>query len=165
MQRRAALLAVTALTVVPGLAFGQGLALGERRGIAAYQSEQWPGIEAAIQRAAGFPVPITVEWEQIARPGQAARYAAPDYYGHTIFDPLVAALTSITRDAMGRDALRAKLTRILIRYDERTRPLTNYPNGLTFEGGVLSINWEPGVNVGDRQPRERALVALLERNL
>jgi len=162
MQRRTAIVALAGL---PGLAAAQGLALAERRGIAAFQAEQWPGLEAAIQRAAGFPVPVTVEWEQIARPGQASRYGTPEYFGHTIFDPLVAALTSITRDAMGRDALRAKLTRILIRYDERTRPLSNYPNGLAFENGVLSINWEPGVNVQDRQPRVQALVALLERNL
>jgi len=89
----------------------------------------------------------------------------PEYFGHTIFDPLVAALANITRDAMGREALRAKLSRVVVRHDPQTAPVSNYPNGLTFEDGVLSINWTPGVNTGDQRQRTEALVKLLERNL
>jgi hypothetical protein len=156
---------VGALAFLPTSVLAQGLGLAERRAIAAFQADRWPTIEAAIHRAAGFAVPVQVEWTQIAIPGQAERYNRPDYFGNTIFDPLVAALTDITKDAMGKDALRAKLTRILIRFDRDSAPLSNYPNGLAFENGVLSINWEPGVNINDQGPRTAALIGLLERNL
>lgn len=88
-----------------------------------------------------------------------------EYFGHTIFDPLIAALTDITRDAMGRDALRSKLNRIVIRLDPQTAPISNYPNGLGFENGELNIDWTPAVNTLDLRERTQALVSLLERNL
>jgi hypothetical protein len=162
MLRRAFVAAFATLSTA---AVAQGLGLAERRALAAFQADRWPAIEASIHRAAGFPVPIQVEWEQIALPGQADRYGRPEYYGNTIFDPLIAALTDVTKDAMGKDALRAKLTRIVVRYDRATAPLSNYPNGVAFADGVLSINWEPGVNIHDQRPRTAALVSLLERNL
>ena len=141
------------------------IGLAERRAIAAYRADTYPAIERGIHEAAGFPVPVEVEWDQITLPGDAAHYARDDYFGKTIFEPLTAALRSITADAMGRDALRAKLGRIRVRFDERTAPASNYPNGLSFEGGTLGINWRPYANTGDLRDRTQAITRLLERNL
>jgi hypothetical protein len=141
------------------------LGLAERRALAAYKSEKWPAVLETIRQAAGFEVPVEVRWDELALPGQADRYQTREYLGLPIFEPLVAALTDITRDDMGKEALRAKLARIVVRYDPPTGSIANYPNGLTFEGGVLDINWMPGVNPEDEAQRKAALVDLLERNL
>jgi len=157
---------VAVLTLAPAAGRAQGtLGLAERRAIAAYRQEQYPAIEQGIQQAAGFAVPVEVEWDQITLPGDAAYYARDDYFGKTIFEPLTAALRSITADAMGRDALRAKLQRIHVRFDEKTAPASNYPNGLAFRDGVLDINWRPYSNTADLQDRTQAITQLLERSL
>ena len=162
----ALVLAIAPLAIASGTLRAQpAIGLAERRAIAAYRQEKWPAIEQGIQQAAGFPVPVEVEWDQLTLPGDAAHYARDDYFGKTIFEPLTAALRSITADAMGRDALRAKLQRVRVRFDERTAPASNYPNGLSFEGGTLGINWRPYANTADLQERTQAITQLLERNL
>ena len=156
-------LAVALLAPAPAVFAQVGLA--ERRAIAAYKQDKWPPIEAAIRKAAGFEVPVDVEWDQLTIPGDAGHYADDEYYGKTIFQPLVVALNSITADQMGRDALKAKLQRIHVRFDDKTAPASNYPNGLTFTGGVLDINWRPYSNTADVADRTKALTQLLEKNL
>ena len=155
---------LAALLLLPAtLSHAQGLA--ERRAIAAYRQEKWPPIEQGIRKAAGFDVPIDVEWDQLTIPGDAGHYAEDEYYGKTIFQPLTEALTSITADQMGRDALKAKLQRIHVRFDEKTAPASNYPNGLSFTNGMLDINWRPFSNTADVKDRTKALTEIMEKNL
>lgn len=166
ITRRVTFGLAAALPLAPVLAQAQAqIGLAERRAMAAYRQDRWPGIEQAIHQAAGFAVPVDVEWDQLALPGHAGHYAEDEFLGTTIFEPLTAALRGITADQIGRDALRAKLRRIHVRYDERTAPPSNYPNGLTFQDGVLAINWRPFANTLDIQPRTQALTQVLERNL
>ena len=142
-----------------------GLALADRRSLSAFLAERWPQILAAIREAAGFEVPVEVRWDQIARPGHGDRYGKSEYFSDPIFEPLIAALRDVARDEMGREALRTTLTRIVIRHDPATAPIMDFPEGLAFEGGVLSINWTPGEHPDERAPRVAALVSLLERSL
>ena len=165
MQRRHLLGLVTAMLLPSTMALAQQLGLAERRAIAGYKQDKWPAIEQAIHKAAGFDVPVEVEWDQLAIPGDASRYADDEYFGKTIFQPLTAALTSITADQMGRDALKAKLQRIHVRFDEKTAPVSNYPNGVSFQGGVLEINWRPFSNTNDVDDRTKALTQVMEKNL
>jgi len=166
IARRTAFTTLAALSLAPAAGGAQGtIGLAERRAIAAYRQESYPAIERGIQEAAGFPVPVEVEWDQLTLPGDAAYYARDDYFGKTIFEPLTAGLKSITADAMGRDALRAKLQRIRVSFDEKTAPASNYPNGLLFRDGTLDINWRPYANTGDLRERTQAITQILERNL
>ena len=164
MRRRNALGLALVLLAPSSAVFAQA-GLAERRAIAAYRQDKWPPIEAAIRKAAGFDVPVDVEWDQLTIPGDASHYADDEYYGKTIFQPLVAALNGITTDQMGRDALKAKLQRIHVRYDEKTAPASNYANGLSFQNGTLDINWRPYANTADVADRTKALTQILEKNL
>ncbi|RYF09753.1 MAG: hypothetical protein EOO77_23065 [Oxalobacteraceae bacterium] len=164
MQRRK-LFGLAALLLLPSSMVMAELGLADRRAIAAYRQDKWPALEQAIRKAAGFDVPIEVEWDQLALPGDGAYYGNDDYFGKTIFEPLTAALTSITSDTMGRDALKAKLQRIHVRFDEKTAPASNYPNGLGFQNGVLDINWRPFSNTADGADRTKALTEIMEKNL
>ena len=164
-MRRRNMLGLVVILLAPSSAVFAQVGLAERRAIAAYRQEKWPPIEAAIRKSAGFDVPIDVEWDQLTIPGDAAYYANDEYYGKTIFQPLVAALNSITADKIGRDALKAKLQRIHVRFDEKTAPASNYPNGLSFTDGVLDINWRPFANTADVEDRTKALTQIMEKNL
>ncbi len=166
LSRRILLANTIVLAMAPGLAQAQAqISLADRRAIAAYRQEKWPAIEKAIHDAAGFDVSIEVEWDRLTIAGDANNYANDDYFGKTIFEPLTMALRDVTKDQMGRDALKQKLKRISISYDEATAPGSNYPDGLKFESGGLSINWQPFSNASDVKPRSDALIALLEKNL
>lgn len=162
----AALLALPLLAPPLSRALAQdGIGLGERRAIAAYRQDRYPALEKAIQDAAGFPVPVEVAWDQLTIPGDAKYYADDGYYGKTIFEPLAAGLGEVGKDQMGRDALKQKLKTVRVRFDEKTAPASNYPNGLKFEGGVLDVNWRPYSNVADFKERVAAVVAVLEKGL
>lgn len=164
-MRRRTIIGLAAALAMSSPAVLAQVGLAERRAIAAYKQDKWPPIEAGIRKAAGFDVPVDVEWDQLTLPGDASHYADDEYYGKTIFEPLTAALTSITRDQMGRDALKTKLQRIHVRLDDKTAPASNYPNGLSFKDGVLDINWRPYSNTADVAERTKALAELLEKNL
>ncbi|GJE73276.1 hypothetical protein [Methylorubrum podarium] len=165
ISRRNALAAAALLLCAPAARAEPTVGLAERRAIAAYRESRYPAQEKGIQEAAGFPVPVEVAWDQLTIAGDAKYYADPGYFEKTIFEPLAAGLKDVTRDQMGRDALREKLKSIRIRYDEKTAPASNYPNGLKFEGGVLDVNWRPYANVADFKDRVEAVVKVLEKGL
>lgn len=165
ISRRHALAAVATLLCASAAWAEPPLGLAERRAIAAYRESRYPAQEKAIQEAASFPVPVEVAWDQITLPGDAKYYADEGYFEKTIFEPIAAGLKEVGKDKMGREALQAKLKSIRIRFDEKTAPASNYPNGLKFDGGVLDVNWRPFSNVADFKDRVAAVVQVLEKNL
>ncbi|MEH3147714.1 MAG: hypothetical protein PGN34_20755 [Methylobacterium frigidaeris] len=165
LSRRHALAAAALLLGLPAARAEPTVGLAERRAITAYRQDRYPALEKAIQDAAGFPVPVEVAWDQLTIPGDAKHYSDDGYFGKTIFEPLAAGLKEVGKDQMGRDALRQKLKSIRVRFDEKTAPASNYPNGLKFDGGVLDVNWRPFSNVADFKDRVEAVVGVLEKNL
>ena len=167
ISRRHALAAALALSVLsaPSAMAEPTIGLAERRAIAAYRQDRYPAQEKAIQEAAGFAVPVEVAWDDLTIPGDAKYYSDPGYFEKTIFEPIAAGLKEVAKDKMGRDALAAKLKAIRIRFDEKTAPASNYPNGLKFDGGTFDVNWRPFSNVADTKDRVEAVVKVLEKNL
>lgn len=47
------------------------MGLAERRAIKDFQDNHLPKLQAEIHKAAGFPVPIEVTWDQLATEGQS----------------------------------------------------------------------------------------------
>ncbi|GLS42980.1 hypothetical protein [Methylobacterium brachythecii] len=162
ISRRTLLGAAAVLATISAASAEGGLA--ERRAITAYQQEKYPALLKAIQDAAGFAVPVEVNWDQLAVSGDAKYYADDGYFGKTIFEPLAAGLKEVGKDDMGRQALKAKLKSIRVRYDEKTSS-SNYLGSLKFDGGVLDVNWRPFANTQDFKPRVDAVVQMLEKNL
>jgi hypothetical protein len=145
----------------------QELGLPERRALKEYQEKQFPEIQKAVKTAAGFDVPLDVKWEQIAKPGDAEKYKDNVYWGFTIFQPLSLALNAVASDQMGKTALKAKLKKIVVMYDKATAPISNFPNGLKWDAGVLTINFTPNENGREDYLKERAdaIRKLLESKL
>lgn len=163
---RRALLAAALLPALARPAAAQaGLGLAERRAIAAYREQIFPGLLTQMRAATGTDLDVDVAWDRIAKPGEAAAYGEPGYWTNIYFTPLITALKSVTADQIGRDALKAKLRRIAVTCDEATAPASNYPNGLRFADGTLTINWRPYTNTDAVAERAAALQKVLEDNL
>ena len=141
------------------------LALSERRALKEYQEKKLPDLQRNINAAAKFDVPMEIQWGAIARKDQGASYMEDDYFTNVFFVPLANALKQITGDAMGAEALKAKLKKVVITYDEATAPAANYPNGVKFEDGTLTINFAPFTNPADVEPRTKAIASGLEAKL
>jgi hypothetical protein len=136
------------------------MGLLEQRAVKAFREYVYPRLEKEIQRCAGFDVPIEVDWHALAERGTAHLY--PGHFTNVYFLPLIYALGQITIDDLGCDALRQKLTRIVV-----TNSSGNFQStGMAmFDDGVLTIDHVPHSNVNDIGPRVLALVQLLEANL
>ena len=136
------------------------MGLGERRAAAAFAQERFPAVTSRIAAAAGFAVPVEVDWNSLAAEGLAHLYETswPAVY----FEPLIAALSDIARDAMGRDALRAGLRRIVVQNRGEIRSAADWAR---FEGGVLVLDHEPATNIHLGEDRAATLVKALERGL
>lgn len=141
------------------------LGLPERRALKQYQDTKLPELQKAINAAAKFELPLEVQWGALAQKDQGASYLQDDYFTNIYFVPLANALKQVTADAMGAEALKAKLKRVVITYDPATAPASNYPNGVSFENGTLKINFAPFSNAADTQERTKAIAAGLEAKL
>ncbi len=142
-----------------------GLALPERRGIKQYQDTKFPEEQQNIKAAAGFDLPLEVKWEAIAKPGMGDRYLEDDFWTNVYFTPLTTALKQVASDAMGAKALKDKLKKVVITFDKDTAPASNYANGLSFDNGTLTINFEPFTNSSDTDARAKAIKEVLEAKL
>ncbi len=169
-----ALIASATLIMSPTSSQGENdapqLDLAQRRAIKQYQEGAFAAHEAAIKAATKDDLTLLVDWEKIALPGEADVYNEEAYWDQIYFQPLIVALQQVGSDEMGKEALKDKLAKIHITYDEATAPAGNYMNGVSFEGGVLKINFRPYSNAGgpestDFKSRVQAFVETLEKGL
>ena len=136
------------------------MGLKENRFTKTFQEEQFPQLMAQIIEAAGFNVPLNIEWETLFEDRFMHLYN--DSYPKIYFLPLIDALKSITADDMGKEALAESLKEIRI---TNTKDHHNPKNGFTFSDGVLTIDHSPIINADHVEERTTVLSELLENNL
>lgn len=136
------------------------MGLPERRAAAAFQQANYPAIKSRIDAAAGFPVPVEVDWDSLALDGMSHVYEGS--WTAVYFEPLIAALADIARDSMGRDALRAALRQVVIRNHDGNYAVAAWAR---FEDGVLTLDPEPTTNIHLAEERTHALIGVLEERL
>jgi hypothetical protein len=136
------------------------MGLAERRAAKEFRDNRYPSLEASIRSAAGFEVPIDIDWDSLAKDDYASSY--DEFWPKVYFEPLINALQSITRDELGREALAGGLARIVIRNTSG-----NYSPGsaITFESKILAIDHDPASNVDDVKDRTDYLIRTLEKAL
>ena len=154
---------VIALACFAPTCAAQGLA--ERRAIKSYEDGTFKDLHQQITAAAGFEVPVNVEWEKIALPGQSENYSQDGFWTNIYFKPLIEALKEVTKDDMGKTALKEKLKEITVTFDEETAPSSNYAKGITFDGGKLTVNFKPWSNADDIEQRKTAMQKMIEEKL
>ena len=135
------------------------MGLAERRATNDFQAHQYPQLAETIHEIAGFAVPIEVAWEEIAAEGQSDQYK--DAWTEIFFKPVIEALRQVTRDQMGKDAVKAGLKKIQLR---NSKGAYSPASAISFDGGILVIDHELS-NAGDTQDRIKYLVESLEKKL
>ncbi len=155
--------AMLSISVLPTTS--QDLALPERRALSQFQEARLPKLVGEIHAAAGFEVPVEIRWAEVAVRGEGQYYNDDEYWVAIFFKPLTDALKAVGTDKMGKDALKSKLKGIVYRYEEATAPASNYPTGVTFQNGILTVNFRPRAGVSDVEPRAKAIQSALESGL
>jgi hypothetical protein len=136
------------------------MTLAERRIVNEFQTGQFPALKTRVEEAVGFPVPVEVQWDTLAVPGESRLYA--ECWPSVYFEPLIAGLAVVCRDDMGRDAVRGAVKKIVI---QNAKGCVYGDCWATLAGGVLTLDHEPLTNSSAVEERKNGLVAVLESNL
>lgn len=135
------------------------MGLAERRATEEFKSKRLPELTAHIETIVGRPVPIDVEWNQLAYQGNDIPYH--EVWTKLFFTPVIDALRRIGRDPLGREALSAGVKRIaFLNCKHAYSPAA----AITFVEGVIEIDHDY-YNVDDVGPRTEHLVTLIESAL
>jgi hypothetical protein len=135
------------------------MGLAERRGVERFKNDDYPGWKSRIDEAAGFEVPVEVDWEELAVADYAESYA--EFFPKVYFQPLVDALSSVAADDLGKNALREGLAKIVIRNFGEFYSAS----GISFAGSVLTFDHKPHTNIEYGEERAKGLQRALESRL
>ncbi len=136
------------------------MGLAERRAAKEFETNQFPALKAKVVAAAGYDVPMEIDWESLSAPEYAHLYA--EAWPKVYFETLAQGFSNITVDQMGKDALKAALKKIIIK---NTDSHYSAPGCYKFENGVLTFDHQPCSNVDDIKDRARELQKMLEAKL
>jgi len=103
---------------------------------------------------------MEVDWESLTTADQSHLYG--ECWPKVYFQPQVEAFKSICADAMGKDALKAALKKIVI---VNKGEIYYGDRWAKFDGGVLTLDHQPCTNVDNIQERTDGLRTLLEKAL
>ena len=136
------------------------MGLRERRVQKDFVENNYPQLAAEVQQAAGFPVEIEVDWKSLCEPEREHLYveAWPKVY----FKPLAEALSAISADEMGAEALQESLSKIVI---QNQRDNSNGHYWAEFNEGVLTLDHKPMTNTEQVTNRTNSVRTLLENSL
>ncbi|MFP2903916.1 hypothetical protein ACLESD_02345 [Pyxidicoccus sp. 3LFB2] len=136
------------------------MGLAERRAAKQYEDTVYPKLKQQVDAAAHFEVPLDVNWQSLAIEERAHMYE--ECFTKVYFTPLIEAFQAICVDDMGREALKEKLKRVVIR---NTADNSYAGNMVTFEAGVLTLDHKPTTNIDDVKDRKDAIQKTLEAAL
>ena len=136
------------------------MGLAERRVVLDFETNALPALKTRIEEAAGAAVPVEIQWDGLCPNGESHLFI--ECWSAIYFEPLIAALKTVGRDAMGKEALKAGLKKIVVQNTKGNY----YADGLAaLENGSLTLDHEPLTNAGDVDARTAALVNVLEAGL
>lgn len=136
------------------------MGLAERRAAKEFETNRYPAVKKDIDAAAKFDVPVEVKWDSLAVAEYAHMYE--EAWLKVYFRPLIDALKAITVDAMGSDALKASLKRIVI---QNMKDNSSSSYWAIFTDGTLTLDHAPVSNVDYIEDRKTQLQKVLEEKL
>jgi hypothetical protein len=135
------------------------MGLAERRASKEFQDKHFPELKNEIHKTAGFPVPIEVNWDQLATEGQMDLYK--EAWTEIYFKPVIDAFRLIGRDEMGKEALKGGVKKVEFRNSSGS---FSPHSAITFVNGAIVIDHALS-NVGDTKDRTQYLVEIVEKGL
>ncbi|MBN1646814.1 MAG: hypothetical protein JW874_02160 [Spirochaetales bacterium] len=121
-----------------------------------FRDRNYPGLNAEIVAAAGFHVPVEVDWESLAAKGWAHIYESA--FPRVYFLPLVRALKKYNAETSDQNKLQRVLNKIRIKNSGKYFSST----GISLDKGVLVIDHQPQANIDiGASEREECILQLL----
>jgi hypothetical protein len=139
------------------------MGLAERRAIKDIQDNHLPQWQSQINEAAGFTVPLEIDWDSLAIDDETHLYA--ECWPQVYVDPTVAALASVARDDLGKEALSAGLKKITVKHNADISSASPGLGFATFADGVLALEHAAHTNVSNIDERTVGITAILEKAL
>lgn len=136
------------------------MGLAERRATKEFQEKALPALRAELDKLAGKAVELDIHWEQLAKEDGAANY--DEWWRKVYFQPVISALKSIARDAIGQEAIKEGFKKIVFC---NTRGAYSADSAISFTSGELTIDHDPGTNVDYVDERTAHIVKIVERAL
>jgi hypothetical protein len=136
------------------------MGLAERRAAKDFQDNYLPQLQAQIDQAAKMPVCLEIDWQSLMPEDQA--HILVECWQKVYFEPLIAAFSSITRDELGTETLRAGLKKVVIKNSAGNYYGDRWAN---FADGILTLDHLPTSNIGDVYDRTNGLIKVLEKGL
>ena len=139
------------------------MGLAERRAAKEFETNVFPGLKAEVVKAAGFEMPMEIDWESLQKTD-----TSPDYYRESwtkvYFEPMVEAFKAICVDDMGKEALKGSLKKIVI---HNKHDIYYGDRWASFDkaSGTLTLDHQPTTNVDAMKERKDGLQKTLEENL
>lgn len=131
------------------------MGLAERRATVEFQQTLFLGLKKQVDEAAGFEVPMEIDWEHLAEPNEARLYN--EYWSKIYFEPLIGAFHILCADDLGKEAVHHSLKKI-----EITNSREKFDrSAFSYEDGVLKIDHKL-TNADDIQLRTETIVARME---
>lgn len=135
------------------------MGLAERRAAKEYQDTTYPKFTTEMKRFLSDKATVDVKWDELAEDGQSHLYKST--WDEIYFKPIVEAMRQITRDDLGKEAVKASIKTITIR---NSKGASSPSAAMSFESGDLVVDHALS-NVGDTGDRIEHLVELIEKGL
>jgi hypothetical protein len=136
------------------------MGLAERRATKEFQDKALPGLRADLEKLAGKAIELDIHWEQLAKDDYASSFT--ENWRKVYFQPVLNALKSITRDQIGKDAIRDGLRKVVIC---NTRGTYSADSAISFTAGELTIDHDPCSNVDYVEERTNTIITIVEKAL
>jgi hypothetical protein len=131
------------------------MGLAERRATKGFAEGRYLKLKQEIDAAAGFEVPVEVNWDSLATEGYAELFE--EAFTKVYFRPLIDALKAITIDDLGKEAIKEGLKKIIIEDGGSSSP--------TFQLGVLKLSYYAVANLDYGMERKKDIQIELEKGL
>ena len=105
------------------------MGLAEKRWAADKKKTDEPAFVSQINSTLGFTIPVEIDWDGFSNDLGESQYITHDSYG---LPNLVKALSTITSDDLGKDAIKGSLKKIVI------APAKSDDTSFTFAQGVIT---------------------------
>lgn len=135
------------------------MGLPDRRALKDFQDQRYPDLVKKIESAAGFKVPVEVDWDSIALEGKARLY--DEAFEKVYFAPVIQGIRKVAIDPMSREAVKKGLRKVVLGNTANAYG----PKAVSFKEGVLKIDHQPFANIPYVTEREKAVVDVLEDGL
>jgi hypothetical protein len=131
------------------------MGLAERRAVKAFAEGKYLKLKQEIDAAAGFEVPVEVNWDSLAVDDYAHLYE--EAFNKVYFRPLLDAIKAIGIDDLGKAALKSDLKQIVIEDSGNSNP--------TFQSGILTLKYHAVSNLDYWMDRKKDIQSVLEKGL